>query len=163
MLVVSDSSPLNVLVRIGYTDILRALFDSVIIPPAVAAELSHANTPDAVRSWITARHEWLTIKAPSHIDPTLQLDDLGEAEAISLALELKADLLLADDRKARRIAEERGLIVTGAMGVLELASIRHLLNLNDAFERIRHTDFRVAERIIREALDRDSARRQKDC
>jgi predicted nucleic acid-binding protein len=162
MLVVSDSSPLNLLVRIGYTDILRVLFHSVVIPPAVAAELSHVNTPHAVRSWIAARQEWLTIKAPSHIDPTLQLDDVGEAEAISLALELKADLLLADDRKARRIAEEKGLMVTGAIGVLELASFRHLLNLNDAFDKIRHTDFRVADRILRDALDRDSTRRRKD-
>src|SRR5436309_12985626 len=122
MIVVSDASPLNVLVRIGYPDVLRALFNSVIIPPAVASELSHASTPDAVRTWMTEHHEWIAIKAPSHIDPTLQLDDVGEAQAISLALELKADLLLADDRKARRIAEERGLAITGAIGVLELAS-----------------------------------------
>ena len=83
MLVVSDSSPLNVLVRIGYAEILRTLFISVIIPPAVAAELSHANTPDAVRSWMTTHHEWLAIKAPSHIDPTLQLNDVGEAEPLA--------------------------------------------------------------------------------
>ena len=110
-------------------------------------------------NWITERRDWLTIQAPSNMDPTLRLDDVGEAEAISLALELNADLLLADDRKARRIARERGLTVTGAIGVLELASARNLLNLEDAFERIRRTDFRVADRVLREALDRDSDRR----
>jgi predicted nucleic acid-binding protein len=47
---------------------------------------------------MNAHHEWLAIQAPSHIDPTLQLDDVGEAEAISLALELKADLVLAIER-----------------------------------------------------------------
>ena len=161
MIVVSDASPLNVLVRIGHADVLPVLFESVVIPPAVASELSHASTPEAVRNWITERHVWLTIQAPSKMDPTLQLDDVGEAEAISIALELKADLLLADDRKARRIARERGLTVTGAIGVLELASARNLLNLEDTFERIRQTDFRVANRILREALDRDADRRAK--
>ena len=48
MIVVSDASPLNVLVRIGYADVLQVLFESVIIPPAVASELSHASTPEAV-------------------------------------------------------------------------------------------------------------------
>lgn len=159
MIVVSDASPFNVLVRIGYVDVLPALFGSVIIPPAVASELSHPSTPEVVRTWITQRQVWLTIQAPSNIDPTLQIDDVGEAEAISLALELKADLLLADDRKARRIARARGLAMTGAVGVLELASSRNLLSLQDAFDRMRQTDFRVAERILQEALARDARRR----
>jgi len=104
----------------------------------------------------------LTIQAPSSIDPTLQIDNVGEAEAISLALELKANLLLADDRKARRIARERGLATSGAVGVLELASTRNLLNLQDAFDRIKQTDFRVAERILQDALARDARRRAKE-
>lgn len=120
--------------------------------------MSHPSTPDVVRNWITEHHVWLTIQAPSSIDPTLQIDDVGEAEAISLALELKADLLLADDRKARRIARERGLAITGVVGVLELASARNLLNLQDAFDLMRQTDFRVAERILQESLARDASR-----
>lgn len=54
MIVVSDASPLNVLVRIGHVEILEDLFGSVIIPPAVAAELTHARTPDPVRAWLAA-------------------------------------------------------------------------------------------------------------
>jgi predicted nucleic acid-binding protein len=159
MIVVSDASPFNVLVRIGCVDVLSALFGTVIIPPAVAAELSHPSTPEVVRKWLDDRKVWLIIQAPLNIDPTLQIDDVGEAEAISLALELKADLLLADDRKARRLARERGLAMTGAVGVLELASARGLLVLHDAFDRIRQTDFRVAEQILQEALNRDARRR----
>ena len=162
MIVVSDASPLNVLVRIGFADTLRTLFHSVVIPPAVASELSHANTPDSVRRWMTAPPDWITIRTPSHVDPTLHLDDVGETEAISLALELKADLLLADDHKARRVAQERGITITGTIGVLELAAARHLLSLPDAFERIRKTDFRVAERILQEALQRNLNRREKN-
>jgi predicted nucleic acid-binding protein len=50
MIVVSDASPVNVLMRIGYVDVLPILFQSVIIPPAVASELSHSSTPEVVRS-----------------------------------------------------------------------------------------------------------------
>src|SRR5207244_5984193 len=102
MIVVSDASPLNVLVRIENVSVLETLFQSVFIPPAVAAELSHSGTPRSVREWLSAKPAWLNIRAPAQIDPTLDFDDAGEREAISLALELKADYLLADDRKARR-------------------------------------------------------------
>jgi len=160
VIVVSDASPLNVLVRIGHMDVLRPLFRSVLIPPAVASERAHAGTPEAVRNWMAAPPAWLTIRAPSRIDPTIQIDDPGEVEAISPALELKADFLLADDRKARRAARERGVPVTGAIGVLELASARGLLNLEAAFARLRTSDFKIAERILREALDRAAARKR---
>ena len=161
MIVVSDASPLNLLIRIGHVDALATLFGTVVIPPAVAAELSHARTPETVRTWIATPPAWLEIRTPSMFDATLAMDDLGEVEAISLALELKADLLLADDRKARRAARERGLRITGAVGVLELASARGLLSLEIAFEHLRATDFNIAERVLTEALKRDAARRKR--
>jgi predicted nucleic acid-binding protein len=161
MIVVSDASPLNVLVRIGYVDVLHELFGSVIVPPAVASELSHASTPEVVRTWLAQAPNWLTVRAPSYIDATLEMDDRGEVEAISLAVELKADLLLADDRKARRIARGRGLAMAGTVGVLELASARNMLNLRDAFDRLRQTDFRVADRILLDALSRDASRKAR--
>ena len=158
MIVVSDASPLNVLVRIGHVEILSNLFGSVIIPPAVAAELTHARTPDPVRTWLATPPPWLEIRSPKKIDATLTMDDRGEVEAISLALELKADFLLADDRKARRAARERGLPITGAVGVLELAAARGLLNLAHAFDRLKTTDFNVSEDILRDALERTAKR-----
>ncbi len=161
MIVISDASPINVLVRIGQVDVLRPLFGVVIIPPAVASELSHARTPEAVRNWMAARPEWLEIRTPLKIDATLQIDDPGEVEAISLALELKADFLLADDRKGRRAARERGIPITGAVGVLEAASAKGLLELSEAFKRLRATDFIVADSILAEALRRDAARKSK--
>jgi predicted nucleic acid-binding protein len=164
MIVVSDSSPLNILVRIRCIDVLPALFQSVIIPPAVDSELSHPSTPEVVRAWLSARPSWLSMKVPAQLDPTLDFDDPGEREAISLALELHADFLLADDRKARKAAQARGLSVTGAVGVLavgvlELASARGLLTLSEAFTRLRATDFSIADSILDEVLRRDTARR----
>lgn len=158
MIVVSDSSPLNILIRIHYIDVLPELFQAVVIPPAVASELSHPGTPEIVRVWIDSAPLWLAVRAPERLNPALTFDDPGEREAISLALELKADFLLADDRKARRAAQALGLSVTGAIGVLELASARRLLNLSDAFAKLRATDFKIAHIILEEALRRDSDR-----
>lgn len=102
---------------------------------------------------------WLQLKSPSHIDLTLDFDDPGEREAISLALELKADRLLADDKRARRAALARGLAVTGALGVLELAAARNLLDLRQALGRLTTTDFLIAPELIEDALRRDAARK----
>jgi len=161
MIVVSDASPVNVLVRIGHIDVLPQLFGRVLIPPAVVAELCHENTPQVVRAWLTSRPPWLEVRAPSRIDLTLGFDDPGEVEAISLAIEMRADLLLADDKKARRAAQERGLTITGAIGVLELAAVRELLSLPDAFTRIRTTDFSVSDGILQAALARHTGRQHR--
>lgn len=155
MIVVSDASPLNILVRIGCIGVLPTMFGEVVVPPAVAGELSHARTPEAVRSWLAARPPWLRVQSPIRIDPTIEFDDPGEREAISLALELHADLVLADDRRARHAAVRRGLTVTGAVGILEAAAARNLLNLPESVARLRTTDFLVAPAILEEALRRD--------
>jgi predicted nucleic acid-binding protein len=160
MIVVSDASPLNILVRIGHADTLSQLFGSVVVPPAVASELSHERTPEVVRSWLAAKPDWLRVQSPAHIETTLQLKDAGEIEAISLALELKADLLLADDRKARREAMTRGLSVTGAIGVLESAAARGLIDLRVAFDRLRLTDFKISDDVLIQALKREEIRRK---
>lgn len=161
MIVVSDASPMNVLVRIGHVGVLPELFHHVLVPPAVVAERSHVRTPIEVRTWIATAPAWLETRAPTQVDPTLDFDDPGESEAISLAVELRADLLLVDDRKARRAAVQRGLATTGLIGVLELAAARGLVDMRNAFVRLRTTDFRISERILNDTLARDAARRRK--
>ncbi len=153
MLVVSDASPLNILIRIRYVDILPVLFGEVIVPPTVVRELSHDDTPKPVHDWIQASPAWLSVRTPSTLITTLS-GGLGEREAISLAIELKADLILIDDLKARRAAERYGLSVTGALGVLERGAKRGLLSLIEATERLRRTDFRLSDAVLQEALER---------
>lgn len=84
MIVVSDAIPLNVLVCTGHADVLPSHFGKVLVPPAVARELSHINTPEMVRAWLSSRPSWLGIQAPVRMDRTLELDDPSEREAISL-------------------------------------------------------------------------------
>jgi predicted nucleic acid-binding protein len=64
MIVVSDSSPLNILIRIGCVEVLPKLFGAVVIPPAVAAELSHPATPESIRKWLATPPVWLRVQAP---------------------------------------------------------------------------------------------------
>ncbi len=157
MIVVSDTSPLNYLVLIQHVDILPSLFDAVLAPPAVIAELRHPGTPAAVRAWAIAPPAWLEVRAPASIDPHVKLGP-GETEAISLALELKADAVLIDERKGLMVARQFGLFATGTLGVLEMAAEKGLIVLSGAIAALRQTSFRASDDILNAMLQRDQRR-----
>lgn len=121
MIVVSDTSPLTALLTVGQTDILARLFGDVIIPSAVNNELlcHHSHLPVWIR--VVAVQNTARAAAFSHIV------DRGEAEAIELARELKADRLLIDERKGRRLAAQEKIPVIGLLGVVLLAKRRSLI------------------------------------
>ncbi len=77
----------------------------------------------------------------------------GESEAISLARELRADLILIDERKAFHAALARGLTAAGTVRVLIRAAQRKLLNLERAFERLKRTDFWIDPKLLDRELD----------
>jgi predicted nucleic acid-binding protein len=160
MLVVSDATPLNVLIRAGYAGVLNALFGTVVIPMAVAAELTHDATPQVVRDWLRNRPAWLAIKAPKQLDAGAPRNR-GEREAISLAKELGADLFLADDARARAAAMRIGIPVVGTIGVLEASAAKRLIDLRRAIASL-PPDFllRLNPRLIEDALTRDARRNQ---
>jgi predicted nucleic acid-binding protein len=153
MVVIADSSPLHYLILIDQVDVLPALFGQVIIPDEVLRELTHASTPSEVRQAIQSYPAWLVVKTPTSIEHISTVDP-GESAAISLALELNADLLLIDDLDGRAAAMERKLKIIGTIGVLELAAARKLIDLSDAFARIRKTRFRVSDALLAQALKR---------
>ena len=156
-LVVSDSGPLHYLVLCEAIEVVPKLYGELVIPSTVARELTHPHTPPVVRHWIQAPPQWVRTQSPTQTDPATQLG-LGEREAIALALELKATQLLIDDRAARRIAVERGLLITGTVGVLEQAATSGFLNLPEALKKLSITNFRIGAEVVREMLDRDAAR-----
>jgi predicted nucleic acid-binding protein len=158
MIVVSDTSPLNYLILLGHTGILPVLFGRVLIPPGVATELAHPGAPGTVRGWIERPPPWLEVTAPMVVDPKIRLGR-GEREAICLAMERKADYLLVDDSPARQAATERGLVITGTLGVLEAAAGRGLIELPTVIGRLRRTGFQITEQLLQAALARDARRR----
>ena len=151
MLVVADSSPLVVLSVIEQIDILPRLFGEVIIPPEVSAELQQSDRPQAVHDLLRTHPTWLHVRVPTSIEPIPSLHP-GELAAIALAQELKADLLLVDELRAHRAAADRHLAFTGTIGVLELAADRGLLDLQDAFARVKKTDFWISPDLLDERL-----------
>ncbi len=159
MLVVSDASPLNFLVRMQCISVLPTLFSRVLIPQQVKIELSHPNTPEVVRCFMTAPPAWLEIRVPSAVITHPRLA-AGEAAAMALALESNADFLLVDERAARLVALQRGVAVIGLLGIIERAAERGLLNFRDVIER-RPADYRIEPALIEAALARDDQRRRR--
>jgi uncharacterized protein len=123
VIVVSDTSPITNLAAIGQLDLLRQLYPTIIIPVAVYNEMASVGrfVPGAVEvqtlSWIQT-YTVDSVQSVIDLQTNQSNIDLGEAEAIILALELKADLLLMDERRGRTLAINNGLNVTGLLGVL---------------------------------------------
>jgi uncharacterized protein len=136
VVVVSNSSPLIALARIQRLDLLPIIFDSVLIPPAVAREIAPS---------ISVLPIWLRMQAPTAMPPaSLQRRRLGdgEREALALAIELKADWILLDDLPARRSAEATGLNVIGTLGKLVTAKRAGLLkSIRPELDGLRPTSF----------------------
>lgn len=161
--VISDTSPLRYLVLIGQADLLPALYTEVLIPEAVADELNQPATPEPVRRWITHRPSWLQVVplTAKHASVSLSNLDPGEHDAILLALHLKADLVLMDEREGVEEARRLGLTVTGTLGVLDRAAERGLIQLASAIASLRQTNFRVDPGLLDRLLTADSRRRKK--
>jgi hypothetical protein len=123
VIVVSDTSPVLNLARIGRLDLLPTLYRQVLIPIRVYEEL-RAGGPTSPRQIDFASFPWLIVTSAGDQRRVEQLRaelDQGEAEAIVLAIERRADLLLVDERRGRRIAAASGLRVTGLVGVIAQA------------------------------------------
>lgn len=154
MRVVSNTSPICYLILIEQIHVLPALFAEIVIPPAVQGELAHPDAPAQVRDWIANPPEWLTIgKAPAGSeDQEIRRLDPGEREAILLAGQIGTDLLLLDDWQARKLARQRGLPITGLIGVLAMAIEHGLVDAATAVERLRTTTFRVGDHLLENLL-----------
>jgi predicted nucleic acid-binding protein len=157
MLVITDNSPLRYLIVIDCVHVLPVLFGRILLPTAVVEELQHPHTPAA---WMTHPPAWLEVRAITGA-PDVSVAELeaGEQEAIVLARELHADLLLIDDGKGRDITFAQGLRPMGTVGVLEQAAIRGLVDFPTVIARLLRTNFRITADIITDALARDAARK----
>jgi hypothetical protein len=152
--VVSNTGPLLALAHLGQFDLLRLLFGKVFIPPAVRGEVKDETSVAA----LTAA-DWITIQPVQDMLAVQLLNeelDAGESEALVLAKELQADLVLIDERAATRKARAVGLPVIGTLGVLLLGKqAGHLAVIKPLLERLRDLDFHLStdlyEKVIQDA------------
>jgi len=150
MIVVADSWPLHYLLLIDQIELLRRFYGQVVIPDAVANQLSAANSPVTVSTWMALPPEWAVVTAVSldQIESVTDELDLGERAAIALAGFLRADLLLIDEAAGRVEAKRRNLRVTGTLGVLRAAAEQGIVNIPDVLDKLRQTSFYADEVLV---------------
>jgi uncharacterized protein len=159
VIVISDTSVITNLAAIQQLDLLPQLYDRVLIPTAVYNELVD---PDFIvpGTLEVQSAQWVDVRAVTNqtevdrLRNTIRLDP-GESEAIALVQELKADLLLIDERRGRAEANRLGLRITGLLGILVEAKTRNRIPqvkpLMDTL--IARSEFRVSAALYKQILD----------
>lgn len=148
---VCNTGPLIALSIINGLDILRSLFGEVIVPETVHQEIMKGGSFNAgLANYLKA--DWIKVMTIStQLDPLLiTFLDVGEAEVIGLAIEMKADFVLIDERKGRKIARTiYNLRVIGSARVLVEAKRNKLLsNVGGALETIRSGGYWIHDDIV---------------
>ncbi|MCW5200324.1 hypothetical protein VU07_00690 [Desulfobulbus sp. F4] len=145
--VISDSTVLIGLAKIGKIDLLRELFQEIYVPEAVFREVTQDGWlkpgAEAVRKapWILRKE--VSDRIQVHFLMTV-LEE-GEAEVLVLAKELQADLILLDEEKARKSAVLAGFSVMGVIGIL-------IASVGCCIKKLQQEKFRLSERVVKMAL-----------
>ncbi len=120
MIVVYDTSPIANLHQVGHLDLLRQMFDKIIVPPTVDTEIKKLEEFSIdISEYLNA--DWIEIVEPENLELVahfLNELDAGESEAIVVAKEIGADYLLIDERLGTNAALAEGLQTVGLIGVL---------------------------------------------
>jgi predicted nucleic acid-binding protein len=135
------------------------LFTQIFVPESVIRELQHRDAPHPVRTWALALPSWIQRESdPVGIPLDMKKLHPGERAAILLAESVPADILIVDERAARTVAENRGMRVTGTLGVLGESAARGSLDLTVAIDALRRTNFRCSPALLKSTLDRFGSR-----
>lgn len=159
MIVVSNSSPLIALARIGQLNLLASFYKRIMIPAEVHHEVvvKGRGLPGSEE---VRKADWIeVISQKSPADPLLaqacQKLGAGERGAILLAKSLQADLVLLDEWKARRVARDAGLSMVGCLGILEAGARKGLVSdLRQAYIDLLRQGIRFDIRLLQDSLAR---------
>lgn len=157
MIVVSDSSPLIALALIDQLSLLPALYEKIYIAAATRSEVVGKSKGRAGATNL-AKARWLVVtpvsrRALTGVRPRPTGLHAGEIGTIALAVQLHADLVLIDERAARRFAQSKRLKVLGTLGFLKYAHQRGLLtDLRGALDRLQSKGFRFSDALYQEIL-----------
>lgn len=145
--VVADASVLIALARLDQLSLLEKVFGEVAIPPAVSREV--APSLPRLPGWVQTR----TLRRALDARVVEAWLDPGETEAISLALETRADRVILDDLPARQLAKDLGLAVVGTAGVLFAAKQRGFIAaVRPPLDALRAAGFRLRQDVYEEIL-----------
>lgn len=152
MIVVSNTTPLIGLATIQRFDLLRQLFDEITIPQAVYDEAAAKGREEGGAKREVSSATWIKkarVKDRLAVDVLLDEMDLGEAETIVLAREIKAEWVLMDEKKGRRKLAELGLRKLGTLGILLMAKKEGLLSaVRPDLEQLSQVGFSISQDVI---------------
>jgi predicted nucleic acid-binding protein len=156
VIVVTDTSVLINLCRVGQGDLLKRMFGDVVIPPEVAAEFTRLAAAIPRFAGLVLP-EGIRQQSPLTLLPAVRAAvglDLGEAAALSLAVEIHADAILVDERRGHEVALQLGLQTIGVIGILLRAKAAGIIPsvkpLVDALQR--DAGFWISESLRAEVL-----------
>jgi len=143
-IVITDASCFILLDKIGGLDLLNSLYKHIITTPEIAAEYKK-RLP-----------EWVEVKAVTNRDLLYnyaETVDIGEASALALAVEIRADLLIIDDAGARKFAQKLHFNITGTVGIILNAKLEGIIPLIKPYiSKIQQTNFRISDWLIDQLL-----------
>ena len=145
--VICNTSPLQYLHQIGQLSIIPNLVGSVIVPPAVLAELD-AGTAKGLDLPQPRSLKWVRVQAPISAKAASLITDLGpgESQVLMLALEMPGSIALLDDALARRLAISNGIPVKGTLGLLlDAKRSGHLATVRPSLDRLQELGFRLSQ------------------
>lgn len=152
---VVDTGPLVFLSKLNRLDLLRRCTDEVVIPSAVLQEVK-VQPDQATKTIEEAAHSWLQVREVKNrvaVELLLADLDLGEAEVVVLAKELKAERVVLDDMEARRFTRRLGWPIIGTIGLLLAARLQgEIPSLREEIERLQQLGFWVSEPLVRKVL-----------
>lgn len=151
--VVSNTTPLISLLKISKLSLLQELYGEIYIPRAVFEEIEAGKNKDFYED--LSQTEWIKILDVNDKNASKYFLDIdaGEAEAIILAIELNADLILMDEKLGRFYANNANLAISGTIGVLIKAkSLGFISTLKPLLIELRQKKVWINEELMSEAL-----------
>ncbi|WP_026951932.1 DUF3368 domain-containing protein [Algoriphagus mannitolivorans] len=143
-IILSDTSCLILLEKIGELELLHSLFGTLTITPEISEEYKKPLP------------SWIQIESPKNKTYQLILEaslDKGESSAIALCLERKNPLLIIDDLKGRKLAGSLEINIIGSLGILILAKRKKIIfSIKPVLEKIKRTDFRISKELEKTVL-----------
>ena len=148
--VIVNSTPIIALLGIGRLDILKSLYNEIIIPEAVRSEVTVKD------EHVLDSYPWIKVTAITNNaakDTFITSLHDGEVEVMILAKELSSNLVIIDDNLARRHAKHQGLIITGTVGVILRAKHDGVIDsVKPLLDDLQKFGFYISDNVINEAL-----------
>lgn len=143
-IIISDTSCLILLSKINELEILQKVYSKVTITPEISFEFGEHLPP-----WV----EIIPVKDLEKMNLLELQIDKGESSAIALALENPGSLLIMDDYKARKIAEQLNIKFTGTLGVIIKAKKEGKIgSIKAIIVKLKQTNFYITEELEKEIL-----------